>query len=216
MTETGQRECRVGLNREEKEVKHVTQSCCYILLCPVLRSWGISWVVLRSSTFLFCSCSPSFHFVQNKQLSFSMIIDEETFKSLEHYAIATSLILPLLYVVLLGCIFYSFHPKGHSAKSNSKEKEKLVNSFSDFSNYFISFILPFFPPTIRLNGTHWLNLPPRQENRSCHTVSFWVTRASSQNTESDIALLTTKTMWFGGTLFPLSGFPFCPLKNKNP
>ena len=65
---------------------------------------------------------PMVSFVQNKQLNFSKIINEESFKALKLHIIATSLILPPPHMVILEYIFYFFDPKGHFCKFKHQRK----------------------------------------------------------------------------------------------
>lgn len=99
---------------------------------------------------------PLVSFVENKQLNFSEIINEETFKAVALHIIATRLILPPLLMVILEYIFYFFDPKGStSANSDIKGKEKQTDGFFFLTVAIISQV-PFclFPSTVILNNTH--------------------------------------------------------------
>ena len=119
--QTRDREYKASFNRQEKEVKMLPR----ILLHFPEPDVKVMRNILSSSPelgILFRSCSPWFHFVQNKQLNFSKIINEETFKALELHIIVTSAILPPPHMVILGYIFYFFDPKGHFCKLRHQRK----------------------------------------------------------------------------------------------
>lgn len=123
----------------------------YVCSVKVMRN------ILSSSLELLDSVPAAlwFHFVENKQLNFSEIINEETFKALALHIIATRLILPPPHMAILECIFYFFDPKGStSANSDIKGKEKLTDVFFFLTVAIISQV-PFclFPSTIILK-TH--------------------------------------------------------------
>lgn len=141
------RKYKASLNRQEKEVKMLPR----ILLHFTQPGIKVMRNILSSSPeldILFCSCSPWFHFVQNKQLNFSKIINEETFKALELHIIVTSLILPPPHIVILEYIFYFFDPKGHFCKLRHQRKGETYWRILFLVVAIISQVpfLPFFLP----------------------------------------------------------------------